>query len=67
VHLSPDEPTALAVGRRHGKPIIFRVAATRMAEAGFKFFRSANGVWLVDRVPAEYLSEVTSARGGSET
>ena len=58
VHLSPDEPTALAVGRRHGKPVIFRVDAKRMADAGFKFYRSANGVWLVDRVPPEFLSEI---------
>jgi putative RNA 2'-phosphotransferase len=61
VHLSPDEPTALAVGRRHGKPAIFRVDAKRMADAGFKFYRSTNGVWLVDRVPAEYLSELPEA------
>ena len=61
VHLSPDEPTALAVGRRHGTPVIFRVDAKRMAEAGFKFYRSANGVWLVEAVPPEYLAEIPAA------
>jgi putative RNA 2'-phosphotransferase len=58
VHLSIDEPTALAVGRRHGKPAIFRIDAQAMADTGFKFFRSANGVWLVERVPVTFLSEV---------
>jgi len=60
VHLSPDEPTALAVGRRHGKPVIFRVDAKRMFDAGFKFFCSANGVWLTNDVPPEYLAEISS-------
>ena len=64
VHLSPDEPTALAVGRRHGKPVIFRVDAKRMADAGVKFYRSANGVWLVEAVPAEYLSELPTPAAG---
>ena len=59
VHLSPDEPAALAVGRRHGKPVIFRIDAKRMADDGLKFFRSANGVWLTGHVPAEYLAEIT--------
>jgi putative RNA 2'-phosphotransferase len=61
VHLSPDEPSALAVGRRHGRPVIFRIDARRMADAGFKFFRSANGVWLTSHVPPEYLAELPSS------
>ena len=61
VHLSPDEATALAVGRRHGKPVIFRVDAKRMADGGFRFYRSANGVWLVEAVPPEYLAEIPAA------
>ncbi len=58
VHLSPDRETALQVGRRHGKPVIFEVAAGRMQEAGYQFHRSENGVWLVEEVPVEYLREV---------
>ena len=61
VHLSLDEPTALGVGRRHGKPVIFRIEAKRMADAGIKFYRSANNVWLVDAVPPEYLSELPAS------
>ena len=57
VHLSPDEPTARSVGQRHGRPVIFRVAAGEMAKRGHTFYRSENGVWLTDAVPAEFLSE----------
>jgi putative RNA 2'-phosphotransferase len=62
VHLSADEATAIAVGKRHGKPIVFRIAADEMAAAGTKFFRSANGVWLVDAVPPQYLVDMQSAK-----
>lgn len=56
VHLSADEATAVNVGARHGRPAVLRVNAARMDAAGLLFFRSANGVWLCDSVPAEYLS-----------
>jgi putative RNA 2'-phosphotransferase len=55
VHLSADEATAIKVGRRHGEPIVLVVKADRMQHDGFRFYRSANGVWLSDRVPVEYL------------
>jgi putative RNA 2'-phosphotransferase len=55
VHLSGDVPTAQKVGARHGRPVVFAVDAAGMRRAGFTFYRSANGVWLVDEVPAEYL------------
>ncbi len=59
VHLSADTPTALKVGGRHGKPVILNVDAARMQSAGHLFFCSANGVWLVDHVPPEYLRVMT--------
>jgi putative RNA 2'-phosphotransferase len=55
VHLSADVPTARTVGAWHGRPVVFAVDAAAMARAGLAFFRSANGVWLTDRVPPEYL------------
>ena len=55
VHLSPDVETATIVGRRRGKPIILTIAAGRMHADGFVFYRSDNGVWLVDEVPPTYL------------
>jgi hypothetical protein len=42
---------------RHGKPIVYRVLADRMTEAGFVFYRSVNEVWLTKEVPVEYLKK----------
>lgn len=58
VHLSPDCETAIAVGRRHGRPVVLEVHAARMSADGFDFFLSANGVWLVAEVPPQYLAVV---------
>ncbi|MCD8739054.1 RNA 2'-phosphotransferase [Mucilaginibacter roseus] len=55
VHLSTDFDTVLAVGKRHGKPLIFQVSAGKMATEGYKFFVSANEVWLTDFVPPEFI------------
>ena len=61
VHLSNDMETALKVGQRHGKPLLFTVDCTAMRAKGHLFYRSENGVWLTDHVPAEFL------RGMDET
>lgn len=55
VHLSSDTDTAKKVGGRHGKPTVLAVDAAAMRAAGHTFFRSANGVWLVEHVPPQYL------------
>lgn len=55
VHLSSETDTARAVGTRYGKPVILEIDAAQMAANGFKFYVSANGVWLVDKVPPEFL------------
>lgn len=55
MHLSIDVQTARKVGARHGKPIVFAVDAVGMSRAGQPFFCAANGVWLVDTVPAAFL------------
>ena len=57
VHLSTDIATATAVGARHGRPVIFTVDAAAMHKAGYMFYCSENGVWLVDSVPPEYLQK----------
>lgn len=58
VHLSGDEATAVTVGSRHGKPVVYRVAAEEMEKAGFEFYRSVNGVWLTKVVPVRYLDKM---------
>ena len=55
VHLSGDYDTAVLVGKRHGKPVVFCVKSGQMYTDGYKFFKSKNGVYLTDFVPVEYL------------
>ena len=58
VHLSSDEETARKVGSRHGKPVIYTVDCAAMTADGYKFFLSANHVWLTKAVPVGYLSKL---------
>ena len=58
VHLSADPETAIQVGSRHGKPVIFKIDAGKMSAEGILFFLSKNGVWLVKEVPTQYLSMI---------
>lgn len=62
VHLSADEATARKVGSRHGRPVIYRVAAGQMYRNGIEFRLSVNGVWLVDAVPVQYLEKVSEGK-----
>jgi putative RNA 2'-phosphotransferase len=55
VHLSRDHETAMRVGSRRGRPIVLGVRAAEMADQGFEFFLSANGVWLTREVPPRFL------------
>ncbi|MET9360012.1 RNA 2'-phosphotransferase [Streptomyces sp. NPDC006632] len=55
VHLSPDRETAGRVGARRGRPVVLSVDAGAMHRAGHVFHVSANGVWLTDAVPPEYV------------
>jgi hypothetical protein len=48
------------VGARRGKPVIFQIDAAAMSQAGYQFYCSENGVWLVDDVPPEYLNKIES-------
>lgn len=57
VHLSLDVQTAIKVGARHGTPVVLKIDAARMSRDGFKFYLSANGVWLTDCVPFDYVIE----------
>ena len=64
VHLSGDIETAIKVGIRHGKPVVYRVLAERMEEAGFVFYKSVNDVWLTKMVPVGYLKKEDHAFAG---
>ncbi len=55
VHLSAETKLTLQVGGRHGKPVLLTIRAGDMHRAGFIFRCSANGVWLVDNVPPQFI------------
>ncbi|MDA1013332.1 MAG: RNA 2'-phosphotransferase [Planctomycetota bacterium] len=55
VHLSADRETATKVAMRRGKPAILVIASETMHDSGHEFFLSANGVWLTDAVPVEFI------------
>ncbi len=55
VHLSKDTDTALAVAKRHGKPVILEILAKQMVDEWFEFFESDNGVWLTEEVPVRFI------------
>ena len=57
VHLSGDRETAVTVGRRHGRPVLYIVKSGQMHRDGYPFFLSKNGVWLTKAVPVEYLAK----------
>ena len=44
VHLSVDIETAVKVGGRHGKPIVYKIDAEQMDKDGYTFYLSVNGV-----------------------
>ena len=55
VHLSVNRETAVAVGARHGKPVVLTVDAAAMQAHGHAFYVSANGVWLTQAVPQAFI------------
>ena len=55
VHLSGDFETAVAVGKRHGAPVVITIDAEAMARDGITFYRSENGVWLCEHVEPKYF------------
>ncbi len=57
VHLSAGQETAVKVGSRHGKPVVYRIQSGQMQRDGYVFYRSVNGVWLTKEVPVKYLEK----------
>lgn len=58
VHLSKDMATAKTVGSRHGNPVIYQIDSAAMYRDGHAFYQSANGVWLTNAVPVQYLKKL---------
>lgn len=61
VHMSEFYNDARTVGSRHAggslaMTIVFKIHALEMYKAGYKFYKSEDGVWLTDHVPGKYIS-----------
>ena len=57
VHLSDNTATATIVAQRRGAPVILTVDTKAMVKDGYKFYCSTNNVWLIEHVPAKYITE----------
>lgn len=56
VHLSVDEETATAVGkRRDNTPVLLRIDTQQAIADGIKFYIGNDKVWLCDSLPAKYI------------
>lgn len=55
IHLSKDAETAVKVGSKHGKPIVYTVASGEMHKQGYTFYVSENGVWLTKNIPVDFI------------
>jgi len=55
VHLSAETSVTVQVGARHGKPVLLTIHAGEMHRTAHVFYRSANGVWLVEHVPVAFI------------
>ena len=58
VHLSQDKETAIKVGSRHGKTVIYEIDTQAMVKDGYIFYLSVNNVWLTKEVPIQYLKKI---------
>lgn len=57
VHLSTDCETAVRVGKRRDlNPVVLYVYAEKASDAGVRFFKVDNFVWLADYVPPNYIT-----------
>ncbi len=58
VHLSEDVDAAIIIGKRHGRPVVYKINTKQMHEDGIKFFKSVNNVWLTKEVAVKYISRI---------
>lgn len=63
VHMQAYEKPAWKSARRwHLTPVVLKIDAKRMYEAGAQFGVSENNVWCVESVPVEYICQIINAR-----
>lgn len=58
VHLSDNIDTAINVGRRHGRLIVYNIDTISMIHDGYEFYITENDVWLTNKVPFKYINYI---------
>lgn len=58
IHLYDSILPAVCIGATRGEPVIYRVNSGKMAENGFVIRHLEDGVWMAERVPAEYCEKI---------
>ena len=58
VHMSTNKAIMLEAARRRGEPVLLRIDAAAMHEAGHAFFLTGNDVWLTEAVPPRFIEVV---------
>lgn len=57
VHLATDIETARTVAlRKTTQPVILQIQTEKAHQHGIRFYREANGVWLADAIPPQFLT-----------
>lgn len=56
VHLSSNIDTAIKVGQRHGKPVVFKIDTDKMKKLGYKLYKAENNVYLTQKVPYDCMT-----------
>ena len=57
VHLSDTKEKAEVIGTRHGEAIVLEIDSKKMYSDGIKFFKSEDGVYLVEDFSTEYIKK----------
>lgn len=55
VHLHIDVETSRQVGARRGRPVLLKIRAHQMHQAGHVFYVTENDVWLTEEVPPHFI------------
>lgn len=56
VHLTDNRILAMESGKRHGNPVVLTIDSGKMKEAGIKFWKRGNCIWLTEKVEIQYIS-----------
>lgn len=56
VHLGLDIEMTMKVAARRGRPHLLEIRSLEMHKEGYVFYQTANNVWLIEHVPAEFVN-----------